>query len=1120
MSVGQDATRAQNRAADPLASTWLTANAGSGKTRVLTDRVARLLLDGTAPEKILCLTYTKAAATEMQNRLLSRLGKWAMLPEAELRAQLADIGAENRIDLSQARRLFAGAIEAPGGLKVQTIHAFCSSVLRRFPLEAGVPHGFTELDDRSASVLRMDILNDMARDDMPEIADLTRIHSGYNLDGWLAAIAASDARMGPVDAVGLAAFAGVADGDSLDALLADIFTSGDADLIAALIKAANAGSVTDQRLGKRLSAGNWNEPSKRELLLLEAAFLQGEKTKKPFGAKIGSVPTKNTQKTFAYMQDLEDLMLRVEEGRPRRIGLEFLENTMAMQRFGHAFSQRYHAAKLARGWLDFDDLITRTEKLLSAPDMAPWVLFRLDGGIDHILVDEAQDTSPMQWQVIKHLTDEFLAGKGQADRRTLFVVGDPKQSIYSFQGADTAVFEATHDSFREGFEQLGTPMQDAALLHSFRSSPAVLQMVDAVFRGEAAAGLGGPPEHIAFHQQLPGRVDLWPVVPKPEKPESRVWDDPLDLVRPEDADAVLADAVADAIAGMIGQPILDRHGSLRPVRAGDILILVQRRQDLFHQIITALKRRDLPVAGADRLKLGGEVAVRDIRALLSFLATQEDDLSLAEVLRSPLIGLSEDDLYRLAAGRSSGEYLWQRMRKGGHEAARAILSDMLSVSGRMRPYEMISRILVRHGGRERLVARLGFEAEDGIDELLSQALAYEQSEPPSLTGFLVWLSGDEVEVRRQPGSTQDGDGLIRVMTVHGSKGLEAPIVFLPDGAKRGASRGSEFLRLDDAPAVLRGKNGERPEALEEEVAKDRQADQEERRRLFYVALTRAESWLVIGAAGDAGEDGESWHSMAQAGIEGCPLPSHPLDTPLGEGVRMSFGDWPESLPESSAAPVIAPVLPDLPHWAFEKPQRPVPQQQLLSATGVGGAKTVAGTQFSEDAMLYGTRLHLLLENSDILDDPAAVADLLSQMEYGLPDEEVMQQLMEDAVAVVTAGQLEHLFAPRNGDTVLTEVALTAPVAGGALLHGVIDRLLVGPDRVLAIDYKSNTVVPETPQQTPAGLIGQMAAYRLALRQIWPHQRIEMAILWTHTRDLMILPDAVLDASEPGITVGP
>lgn len=1117
MSVGRDATAAQNRAADPLASTWLTANAGSGKTRVLTDRVARLLLDGTAPEKILCLTYTKAAATEMQNRLLSRLGKWAMLPEAGLRAELAAIGAESRIDLSQARRLFAGAIEAPGGLKVQTIHAFCSSVLRRFPLEAGVPHGFTELDDRSAAALRFDILNEMAQEGAPEIADLTRIHSGHALDGWLAKISASDARMGPVDEAALADYAGIAPGDNLDALLADTFTSGDADLIRALIKAAEKGSVSDMRLADRLRAGNWSAPALQELLLLEGAFLQGQNTKRPFGAKIGTVPTKATQKGFAYLDDLAELMLRIEEGRPRRIALDFVATAISMQRFGHAFTRRYRAAKLARGWLDFDDLIIRTEKLLSAPDMAPWVLFRLDGGIDHILVDEAQDTSPTQWQVIKHLTDEFMAGKGQADQRTLFVVGDPKQSIYSFQGADTSVFDATHTSFREGFAQIGTPMQDAALLHSFRSSPAVLQMVDAVFQGEAAAGLDGPPEHIPFHEALPGRVDLWPVVPRPEKPEPREWDDPLDLVRPEDADAVLADAVAEAIAAMIGTAILDRHGSLRAIRPGDILILVQRRSQLFHQIISALKRRDLPVAGADRLKLAAEVAVRDIRALLSFLATQEDDLSLAEVLRSPLIGLSEDDLYRLATGRGSGEYLWQHLRKGGYEKARAILSDMLSVSGRLRPYELISRMLVRHGGRERLLARLGFEAEDGIDELMSQALAYEQSEPPSLTGFLVWLSGDEVDVRRQPGSAKDGEGLIRVMTVHGSKGLEAPIVFLPDGAKRRAPNNNGFLRLDDAPAVPSGTEGTRPPALEEAVRQKREADQDERRRLLYVALTRAESWLVICSAGEAGEAGDSWYSMAEAGMDRCPLPKAVLSTTIGDGVRMSFGNWPEeAVPASgSIAPVIAPSMPVWVHEAAPGPKR---GRQVFSATGLGGTKTLTGTQGTEDAMLYGTRLHLLLEHHADLPDLQSARELLSGVEYGAPEDEVMQQLWADAVAVTSAASLGHLFRPEAGDTALTEVPLTVPWGDGDVLHGIIDRLLIGPERVLAIDYKSNSIVPDRPEDIPEGVLRQMYAYRMALAQLWPDLRAEVAILWTHSRELMTVPDAVLDTAAAGLSL--
>ncbi len=662
-----DATRAQRRAADPARSTWLTANAGSGKTRVLTDRVARLLLGGTRPERILCLTYTKAAASEMQNRLLGRLGGWAMLPDAALTSELRGLGVDGSPDLAAARRLFAQAIEAPGGLKVQTIHSFCAAVLRRFPLEAGVPHGFAELDDRSAAKLRADIVEQMAREGVASLTGMATLLTEDRLDSFLAGLRDFDAA--PCAAT-IWAQAELPPGFSPEDLRAEVFPDGDCTVIAALIPHLLGGSKTDFTAGTRLSQGRLgtSRPADRDCAAGIRAALWRKRRARAVHRKVrqASRPRPLQKGPCAPLMDqLADLMGRVEGARGRRLALEHARRTLMLQQFGHDFCTRYDAAKQAGGWLDFDDLITRTARLLSGAAMAQWVLFRLDGGIDHILVDEAQDTSPGQWRVIQRLTDEFSAGAGarqDADGlRTLFVVGDPKQSIYSFQGADIAVFDARREGFSQAFSAGDPPMQHAALEHSFRSSPAILSVVDAVFADDAARGLGGTPHHIPFHTGAPGRVDLWPPVPQPEKPEPGDWHAPVDQPAPNSAETVLADALATQVAEMLGQPIPDvRDGAARPIRPGDILILVQRRGILFSEIIRALKAANLPVAGADRLKLAAEIAVQDIRAVLSVLATPEDDLALATALRSPLFALSEDDLYRLAAPRKGS--LWQALR--------------------------------------------------------------------------------------------------------------------------------------------------------------------------------------------------------------------------------------------------------------------------------------------------------------------------------------------------------------------------------------------------------------------------------------------------------------------------
>ncbi|MEZ5714553.1 MAG: UvrD-helicase domain-containing protein [Paracoccaceae bacterium] len=512
-------------------------------------------------------------------------------------------------------------------------------------------------------------------------------------------------------------------------------------------------------------------------------------------------------------------MARVEATRLTRLNLAAARQSHALHRFATAFLRHYEARKQARGWLDFDDLIQRTRTLLNDPQVAAWVLYRLDGGIDHILVDEAQDTSPAQWNVIERLAQEFTAGMGaRADvARTIFVVGDKKQSIYSFQGADPREFDRMQAEFRARLAATNRPLQSSVLEYSFRSAHAVLALVDRTFEGREGAGFAPDQRHKAFFDAMPGRVDLWPVVEKSDKPEPRDWYDPVDMLGPDEPVSILARQVAEGIAAMIGSahiPVKQgRSGdfALRPVHAGDILILVQRRSPLFHAIIRECKALGLPIAGADRLRIGGELAVRDVAALLRFLDLPEDDLSLATTLKSPLFGWNEQDLFTLAHGRKG--FLWEALRADAtHGETLAILDDLRRQADFLRPYELIERILTRHRGRQRLLERLGREAEDGIDALLAQALAYERAAVPSLTGFLVWLDSGEVEIKRQ---MESAGRQIRVMTVHGAKGLEAPIVILPDTAKR---------KLEVKDQLLTGDPGAVAQPSRRHPARDRPPD--------------------------------------------------------------------------------------------------------------------------------------------------------------------------------------------------------------------------------------------------------------------------------------------------------
>jgi len=1113
-----DATERQVQAADPACSTWLSANAGSGKTRVLTDRVARLLLNGVLPERILCLTYTKAAASEMQNRLFRGLGEWAMLGQDPLCAKLRELGLDRDLDdqtIRRARRLFARAIEAPGGLRIQTIHSFCAGLLRRFPLEAGVSPQFTEMDDRSAKRLRDEILDDIASGPNAQTFDDVALwFSGIEIGTLLREIAKNRSNFPrDPDSDALWRAFDLSPGTSETDLLASVFLGGEGDLIARLVQVLQDGGVNDMKAANRLERLDLSAPDTHTLVALEGIFLTGAKTKAPYSAKVGSFPTKSVRIAHPdILPALDDLMGRVESARQMRVALHAAQKTLVLHRFAAVFLPEFSARKLHHGWLDFDDLILKTRDLLTDPGLAEWVLYRLDGGIDHILVDEAQDTSPVQWQIIELLAQEFAAGEGARAgvARTIFVVGDKKQSIYSFQGADPAGFDMMRDKFSEKLLRGSNSLQNLVLEYSFRSSDAILRTVDSTFRDGARQGLGDTILHRAFHSDMPGRVDLWPLVEKSENPAQPELSDPVDILASEHHTVQLADRIAAEIQHLIRSretlwQKTDGRVTRRAIRPGDFLILVQRRSALFHEIIRACKAAELPIAGADRLKIGGELAVRDLRALLAFLATPEDSLSLAGALHSPIFGWSEDDIYRAAAGRTE-KYLWAtlRSRKDTHREVFSILDGLMRETDFLRPYELIEHILTRHRARENLIARLGPEASDGIDALLFQALAYERAEVPSLTGFLGWLDSGNVEIKRQMDSAGNR---IRVMTVHGAKGLEAPIVILPDSGKRTIQIKDELLAGPGGLQMWKTSANDSPKQVTAARNALIERQEEERQRLLYVAMTRAEQWLITCAAGDL-DNGKSWYEKVRDGMTHAGATTH--DFEFGLGLRLESGIWEVGdLAAADKTPTEKPALPD---WALTHAAPSHRPPAPISPSGLGGAKILPGDSNGQDeatAMRRGSAIHLLLErlpsrSPEHWQDLAM--SLLSDGEQSVSNDEI-NGILAETVAVLRDPKLADLFST----CALTEVDITAniPALDGARLYGAIDRLIISDGHVLAVDFKTNAVVPDRAQDVPDGLLCQMGAYGAALAEIYPDRRIETAILWTRTQTLMRLPSQLV-----------
>ncbi len=1163
------ATRAQNEAADPACSSWVAANAGSGKTRVLTDRVSRLLLHGVQPHRILCLTYTRAAAAQMQERLFERLGEWVLLEDAKLRKALVALGeSEEAITdevLRAARRLFARALDAPGGLKIQTIHAFCGSVLRRFPLEAGVPPDFVELDENMVQILLAEVLDEMA--ESPEgaarIQALMR-HVGGSVEKVAGNLVGLRGHFGPIlkdeafrqDPAACARSAlGLASDDSPQKLVADLLGDEVLAMLHHLAWLMDAfGGPQDKTTARKLEGVLCRESGLSLLLALLGIFVYGENTQNSGSPKHDRLPAKKTRKAAGeeytrIADDLRHWMDKLAAAQDRIRQYHAARRLEAILRFAIDFLPRFEKAKRRRGALDFNDLVLKTRDLLaSSRGAVSWVMFRLDGGIDHILVDEAQDTSPEQWQIIAALANEFFAGEGREvppsetpfapPARSIFVVGDRKQSIYSFQGADPAVFDTMHEEFARRLAEIGRPLRETALEYSFRSAPPILEVVDAVSKLDGAApALEAEVHHEAFHADLPGCVDLWPRIEPEKAGEAQSAVESGDPAIPAETPARrLARRIVAFVKENVGRRLIrekkDGAFRCRPMRHGDILILVRRRKTVFNEVIAALKRAGMPVAGVDRLQIAEELAVRDVLSLFRFLDLPQDDLSLAEALRSPLFGFSESDLFALAPGRRGT--LWQaleeQVRRGDAPAhwqrAVEVIADLRARADFLRPHDLLQRLLAVHGGRRRILGRLGAQGAEAIDALLGMAAAFEGVETPTLGRFLLWMEGETVEIKREfEGETDE----IRVMTVHGAKGLEAPVVILPDTVFEEAdiSRNEKFLHPSEGerpsllPDVPRGEAPARVLAAKDDA---RRKQLEENWRLLYVAMTRAEQWLVVCGASSRNPTFLDWHGRVEAALatlaeEGrAKAVTFRWENEKGKGFRLAGPGWVEGKAEVAAAEAPASRAPSvsLPAW-LEVPPSPAPGRPApLNPSALGGEKVLAttagagqGAMEEDGGAVYGTWLHRLLEH--LADAPscerAAIAHWLFKADPASPDEEMRQGLIADALRLLDDPVLaREVFRP----DALAEVDLAGRFGGGdrGMAHpfrGTIDRLIVTGEEIVAIDFKTNAEVPARPEEIPEGILRQMGAYGRALEEIWPDRPVRLRILWTRAGTLMEVP---------------
>jgi ATP-dependent helicase/nuclease subunit A len=1128
-------------ASDPAVSAFVGASAGSGKTKLLTDRLLRLMLSGAAPERIQCLTFTRAAATEMAVRLQKTLGRWVTLDDTALGRELRALDVEpTNAALTEARALFAHVLDLPGGMRIGTIHAFCQSLLRRFPLEAALSPHFRLVDELDAADALTEAREDMlSRAHTPQLRDALQTLAGLSSAAQFGRHVASLQRDLPrlSDALRL--------GDEFTAAqrrVLGVTAESETDILSVAVNWQDEPAL--RRAAQFVQQKGAKKCAERAGRILEWLALDTARRIEhwprwcdEFLTKEGQARAENGFVSKSVLNAQPDLARHFLDECERIIdavdacqALRLTKISAALVQLAAPVLDAYAQHKETAGLLDYDDLIGRTSRLLVDPGAA-WVLYKLDGGLDHLLLDEVQDTAPQQWAIAHALTEEFFAGQSARDEhRTVFAVGDRKQSIYSFQGADVDAFDRSHRRLRERVVSAGGSWQDAALDVSFRSTRPVLALVDAVFANPiAATGVVEPGQimtHYADRAEQAGAVELWAPTPLPDTAEPQPWSVPEQNRGLTSAPQQLAETLAQWIAQQAGGSArLESRGRL--LAPGDVMVLVRRRNDFGRALVRALKARGVPVAGLDRLMLAEQLAVQDLMALADSLLLPQDDLTFACLLTSPLGGLSDDSLMDLAIGRSGP--LWETLYARAHErtdwqAAWAFFAALLARVDYVSPHSLFAEALGPLGGRARLLARLGPEAAEPVDELLNAALAYGRAHAPSLQGFLHWLRRSGAEVKRE---AEGAGSLVRVMTVHGAKGLQAPLVILPDTT----------ALPPDEPAILWATDPKTrrevpiwsprkeircrtAQNLRDAAAQRRM---QEHNRLLYVALTRAEDRLLVcGWETRRGLDDSCWYRLIERGFDSLPAEQ--------DGGCRRYAT-PQRVPAGVASEVIAaPLDVGLPRWAGmapdwratsppaepARPERLAPSRPENVELGPvpAAATPLAARGTAHNRFRRGTLLHALLQYlPDLPGEHRSNAALawLNRPGNGLGDGGA-KALTGEIMAILDHSELAPLFGPGSR----AEVPLTGLV-NGAVVGGLVDRLAVLDDRVIIADYKTNRRPPTRIEDTPVLYLRQMAAYRGVLREIFPGRTISCALVWTQASQVVMLPDELLDLPLAGPT---
>jgi ATP-dependent helicase/nuclease subunit A len=1144
----------QASASNPTASSFVSANAGSGKTHVLVQRVIRLLLSGVPPEKILCITFTKAAAANMAERVFTTLGHWVTLDDTELDDAIRDAGVPNPDAKLRkvARELFARALETPGGLKVQTIHALCTRLLQQFPFEANVPARFAVLDERDQtdmteranlkvfleaahapdSVLGRALQTAMANaadvtfKDVVREACLGRDH----FMAWTDAAGSAEAAASEVSAV-----LGLSTNDTLEDVERDIV---DGPFLPRrrwleIADALDDGSKSDQKQAEQLRASLAFADSAQVDEYL-SVFLTDDKSQRA-AVLTKSFIRDNPSVARLFEAEISRLAPLIE----KRRAVITRDRTAALLHIAMAAAANYRREKEERGLLDYDDLIDKTLAMLNKVS-AGWVHYKLDRGVDHVLIDEAQDTSPRQWDIVEHIISEFAAGEGARDgvTRTVFAVGDEKQSIFSFQGAAPHEFAERRQRLSSRFKAAGLDFESISFTYSFRSGAGVLRAVESAFQspdvfGSITTDRDGMPRHEALDDAGPSLIELWPLAEADDKKDIEGWRAPFDGVSVTSPEVKLSKRIQAEIKRLIASGTMTGpKGARRRLRYGDVLVLVRRRGNIFDAVIQALKHTEIPVAGADRLKLTEHIAIIDLMNLADALLLPQDDLALAVALKSPLFGLDDDDLFALAWDRKGSlraALSQQAATNPKFQGALGRLEDCERRFAQQTPFAFYAWLLGGDGGRQRILRRLGSEANDALDEFLELALNYERKAPASLQGFMAWLRSADTEVKRDMEISRDE---VRVMTVHGAKGLEAPVVIMVDTTSSPSD--TQRLRLIQVPrgdggevTVWAGKKADDPKVVADARAAMLGDTEDEYRRLLYVAMTRAADRLIVAGIMPGNMNNvrkHSWYDLVDKGLAASGLQEEIIQT---DDAAIKRYTRPEDGAQAGGAVAAATgTQAALPPWLRTPLPTPSATAGLLRSSGAS-EETARRVRSNESvgqrtrALQRGTLVHRLLQSlPDIATERRldAALDFLRRQAADWSDGE-----REALAAQVLALIADRRFAAVFGAGSRAEVPIVGRLELGehspAPVSGQIDRLVITENEVLIVDFKTNQSPPGSAREAPSAYVRQLALYRALLAKLYPQRTVRAALLWTESTELMEILAPALDAELASIAGG-